>query len=72
MPVGQRASESGPVKGNVSFQQFLDRKDAAWQDEVLGPGRAQLYRDKKLTLEQLLDARGQELTLAELKTKYGY
>lgn len=71
-PVGQRASSEGPVPASMNFEQFLERKGARFQDEVLGPGRAQLWRDKKLNLEQMLDARGQELTLAELKTKYGY
>jgi hypothetical protein len=71
-PIGQRASNIGPLPGNTDFEQFLQRKGRAFQDEVLGPGRAQLWRDKKLNLEQMLDARGQELTLAELKTKYGY
>jgi hypothetical protein len=52
-PVGQRASESGPVKGNTSFEQFLEQQGNAWQDRVLGPSRAALWRDKKLTLEQL-------------------
>jgi hypothetical protein len=37
---------------------------------VLGEGRADLYRQKKLTLNDLLDQRGNELTLAQLKAKY--
>jgi len=38
---------------------------------VLGSGRAQLWRDGKLTLEQLLDLSGNPLTLAQLRAKYG-
>lgn len=67
---GQRASNIGPVPAGTDFAAFLDRKGAAFQDEVLGPGRAQLYRKGKLSLEQLLNLQGTPLTLAQLKAKY--
>jgi len=71
MPIGQRASSDGPVKGNMSFQQFLDRKGAAWQAESLGPGRAELYRKNKLTLEQVLSFDGTRINSVEqLKARY--
>ncbi len=66
----QRASMDGPVDNKLSFQDWMGKKPAAFLDEVLGEGRAQLYRDKKLTLNDLLDQRGNELTLAQLKAKY--
>lgn len=65
-----RASMDGPVAANMTFEQFLDRKGAAFQDEMLGRGRAQLWRDGKISLAQLLDQRGNPLTLAELRAKY--
>jgi len=70
LPVGQRASSEGPVSARTNFQSFLDRQDAAWQDEVLGPGRAKLYRAEKLTLNQLLSFEGSPLSLEKLKAKY--
>lgn len=71
MPVGQRASSDGPVKGNLSFQQFLDRKGKAWQVESLGPGRTELYRKNKLTIEQLLSLDGTRINSVEqLKARY--
>lgn len=71
LPIGQRASSMGPVKGNVSFQQFLDRRGKAWQDENLGSGRADLYRRNKLTLEQLLSMDGTRINNVEtLKARY--
>jgi hypothetical protein len=69
--VGERASDSGTVPADTSFESFLRRKGQAYQDEVLGPGRAQLWRDKKLTLPQLLDLQGNPLSLTELRSKYG-
>lgn len=68
---GQRASADGPIDGATSFDSFLERKGKAFQDEALGVGRAQLWRDGKITLSQLLDQRGNPLSLAQLKAKYG-
>jgi hypothetical protein len=38
---------------------------------MLGKGRAQLWRDGKITLQDLLNAQGVPLTLRELREKYG-
>jgi hypothetical protein len=65
-----RAASGGPVAAGTTFEQFIDRKGAKFTDELLGPGRAELYRDKKITLSQLLDQSGRPLTLAELQKKY--
>jgi hypothetical protein len=67
---GERASADGPVKASTTFEQFLDRMGTAFQDETLGPGRAQLWRDDKITLAQLLDLNGNPLSLEELEAKY--
>ena len=65
-----RASMDGPVSASTTFEQFLDRKGAAFQDDLLGPGRAQLYRSGKITLQDLLDQNGRPLTLEQLNAKY--
>lgn len=65
-----RSSSDGQISADTSFADFLDRKGADFQDEVLGPGRAQLWRDGTITLRQLLDLSGNPLTLAELRDKY--
>lgn len=67
---GQRASTSGPVSSKTTFDDFLKRKGEAWQDEVLGKGRAELWRSDKITLEQLINGEGRPLTVKELKAKY--
>lgn len=69
-PVGTRASADGQIRADTTFAEFLDRKGKAFQDEVLGPGRAELWRKGTITLNQLLDQRGNPLTLAELRKKY--
>lgn len=65
-----RASMDGQVAADLSFSDFLASKGKAFQDEALGRGRAQLWRDGKITLPQLLDQRGNPLTLAQLRAKY--
>lgn len=65
-----RASDEGPIDANITFAQFLERKSKAYQDELLGPGRADLWRRKVITLQNLIDQSGRELSLAELKAKY--
>jgi SPP1 gp7 family putative phage head morphogenesis protein len=46
---------------------WLSRRDTAFQDEVLGPTRARLWRVGKLTPQQLIEAAtGRPLTLEEL------
>lgn len=65
-----RASVDGQISAGTTFADFLTRKGEAFQNEILGPGRAQLWRDKKITLQQLLDLHGNPLSLAELQAKY--
>lgn len=67
---GQRASEDGPVPASMTFEDFLSQHSREEQDEMLGAGRAEMWRDGTITLQQLLDQNGNPLTLEELKDKY--
>jgi hypothetical protein len=62
-----RASDEGQIAASTTFDQFLARKSQKQQDEMLGKGKAQLWRDGKITLRDLLDQSGRPLTLEELK-----
>jgi SPP1 gp7 family putative phage head morphogenesis protein len=62
-----RASMDGVVAGDLTFDQFLKNKPVEFADKMLGKGRAELWRSGKITLNQLLDQRGNPLTLAQLK-----
>lgn len=59
--------DGGPVQ-QESMTEWLRRRGAAFQNEVLGPTRATMFRDGKLgSLKNLLDAlSGKPLTLEEL------
>jgi hypothetical protein len=67
---GQRVSELGLVDRNITFDEFLSKKTTEQQNEMLGVGRAQLWRDGKITLRDLLDQKGRPLTLEQLIKKY--
>lgn len=66
-PPGTRASDLGQVPATTTFESFLERHDAEYMDNLLGPGRAKLYRDGKITLTQLVDGQGRPLTLKQLE-----
>lgn len=71
LPPMQRASVDGPVPVTMTFGHFLRKKGADFQNEVLGKGRAELWRKGKISLAQLLDLKGNPLTVAQLEAKYG-
>ncbi len=67
---GQRATAGGPVSASLTFNGWLERQPKAKQIEVLGKGRAELYRAGKITLMDLTSGAGRPLTLDELRSKY--
>lgn len=66
IPPSTRSSMDGQVPATMNFAEFLDRKGKAFQDEVLGKGKAKLWREGKITLQQLIDQSGNPVTLKEL------
>ena len=71
VPVSTRASMDGQVAADLSFGDWLKGKPVEFADEMLGKGRAQHWRDEKITLQDLLNAQGVPLTLKQLREKYG-
>jgi SPP1 gp7 family putative phage head morphogenesis protein len=70
-PSGQRASADGPISARTTFTEWLERQPAEKVEDVLGKGRADLFRSGKITLAQLTNGAGRPLTLDQLRTKYG-
>ena len=64
------AENIGRVPAATSYSEFLKRQPTGFQNEVLGVRKARLFRAGKLELNQFIDRRGNELTLAELEAKY--
>lgn len=65
-----RASDEGQIDAKTDFNAFLKRKGKDYQDDILGEGRAELWRKGKITLRDLISGDGRELTLEELRRKY--
>lgn len=61
-----RASMDGQVSADITFDQFLRSKPDEFADKLLGKTRARLWREGKITLTQLVDMRGDPLSVREL------
>lgn len=68
---GTQSSMDGQVPADMDYQDWLRTKPEAFQKEALGEGKWQLWKDGKITLSQMLDMRGNPMTLAELRRRYG-
>lgn len=64
---GDRASEDGPLRGDITMDRFLKTKSADVQNSMLGKKKAELFRAGKLSLSDLVAIDGRELTLNELR-----
>jgi hypothetical protein len=70
--LGMRASSNGPISAKTTFADYLKMKGEDYQNEVLGRGRADLFRQGKLSPRDLVNSvTGRPLKLSELKAKYG-
>ncbi len=58
----------GTVPSTTTYDAWLRKQPKAFQDEVLGTGRAKLFRDG-MTLDKFVDETGKQYTLAELKAE---
>jgi hypothetical protein len=67
-----RSTEIPVIKGespadDIGFDDFIEGKSPGELDDLLGKGRAQLYRAGKITLSDLVDQHGRPLTLDQLR-----
>ena len=67
---GTRASIDGQVSADLSYNDWLKRQSKAFQVDVLGKQKAELFRKGNLTMDQFVNNKGQELTLDQLEAKY--
>lgn len=62
-----RASMDGQVPEDTTFDDFLKSKGTEFQNKILGPAKARLWRSGKITLQQLVDFRGNPLSVEQLE-----
>lgn len=68
MPPSTRASMSGQVPEDTTYQEWLRKQSAARQDEILGASRGKLFR-KGMGVDRFVDNKGRTLTIDELRRK---
>jgi hypothetical protein len=64
-----RASMDGQIPAETTFGEWIEKQNAARQDEKLGPTRGKLLREGGLKFDRLYNEKGVFLTLAELKAR---
>ncbi len=57
---------TGRVPAETTYQQWLGKQSAGFQDEVLGPTRGRLFRKGELDLKGFVDNSGEQWTLRQL------
>lgn len=67
LPQGTQASMDGQVSSALDYSGWLKTKPKAFQVEVLGAGRWQLWQAGKLSFADLVDQSGRPRRLAELR-----
>lgn len=70
VPDSKQSSMDGTVSGKFNYGDWLQTKPKAFQLDKLGPTKYRLFREGRITLPQLLDKRGNPLTVAELRKRY--
>ena len=73
IPEGTRASMDGEIPADTPAKEWLselDKEDPSKVDDMLGAGKAQLWRDGQITLQDLVNDQG-EKTLADLNDELG-
>lgn len=66
-----QSSMDGPVSAELDYESWLKTKPAAFQRELLGPTKYELWKAGKITFRDLVDQSGNPLTVAELKARFG-
>lgn len=66
-----RASMDGPVSSQRTYAGWLKDQPEAFQIEVLGVERANLFRSGEVALDRFTDDAGRTLTLEELRAREG-
>lgn len=64
-----RASLDGQVPDDMTYQDWLSKKPASFQDEVLGKTKGKLFRDGNLPLDRFVNRQGYEYTIEQLRAR---
>jgi SPP1 gp7 family putative phage head morphogenesis protein len=66
---GRMRDLTGTVPSTTTYSEWLKGQSAAFQDDILGPARGKLFREGGYTLDRFVSAKGDTLTLKQLKMR---
>src|SRR5215217_2102612 len=69
VPASTRASMDGQVPEGLTYSDWLRKKPAAFQDDILGKAKGKLFRNGDIDLDRFVDRAGREYTLDELRRR---
>jgi SPP1 gp7 family putative phage head morphogenesis protein len=67
LPPGERSSMDGQVPETQTYSDFLKGQDEAFQNDVLGEERADIFRTGKVPLAKFIDDQSRPLSLDDLR-----
>lgn len=67
IPKDERAGIIGQVNANTTYPQWFKNQSAAFQKEVLGPTKYDLYKKGGYTMDRFVDELGKPYTIAEMR-----
>jgi SPP1 gp7 family putative phage head morphogenesis protein len=71
IPKSTRASMDGQVSAKKNYEEWLKEKPTAFQKDVLGKGKWDLWQKGKLGFTDMVDQTGNEISLEVLRRKFG-
>ncbi|MES2636612.1 MAG: minor capsid protein [Pseudomonadota bacterium] len=69
LPLSTRSSMDGQLPENVTYESWLKKKPASFQDDVLGVTKGKLFRNGDLSLDRFVSRQGHKYTLDELRVR---
>lgn len=64
-----QSSMNGQVPAELTYSQWLKKQPASVQRDILGPSRYELWKSGKADLTDMVDLRGRQLNLAQLRAR---
>jgi len=69
VPASTRASMDGQVPEGLTYSDWLRKKPASFQDDILGKAKGKLFRNGDIDLDRFVDRAGREYTLDALRRR---
>jgi SPP1 gp7 family putative phage head morphogenesis protein len=69
MPASTRASMNGQIPDDITYEAWLKKRPASFQDEVLGVTKGKLFRSGELKLDRFVSRQGHVYSLDELRKR---